>query len=378
MIKAVINLINENRRYKACSYIYLYFRLNGEFTETEYKEFCPGVSEKYEEHTYICRVVTVNGRNEFIFEKKQVSMAIEVKKNYNMASMVLNDIDEKYAWARFGNVEVIMMKENGYINATKLCKLGGKNFRDWYRGGNKNYVEFIENQLNEASANLRYPIKSLILVKDGNNNEIRGTYAHPKIIVSVASWISHEFNSMVSDIVLNFFAEQRTAALKKEITVKDDKIDNLTNVVNIQTKKIDEQSLKIDELLYQAKSMNNKLDFVKQEYVVPAKKEDNNIFTLFVNFDDAPPEGIEKAYKYTVIRCMHKSYLNCFKRHRAKYPQAKKLFELVDPYANNLWNRIKVECGLDTSYASFNLPENYDEMRLLNDIRSNADLRFSF
>jgi len=33
----------------------------------------------------------------------------------------LGDKNKKYAYGMYGDFKVIMMKENGYINATKLC-----------------------------------------------------------------------------------------------------------------------------------------------------------------------------------------------------------------------------------------------------------------
>ena len=52
---------------------------------------------------------------------------------------IFEDINEEYAYGLYGNLRVIMMKKNGYINATKVChdattRTGtNKEFFDWTR-----------------------------------------------------------------------------------------------------------------------------------------------------------------------------------------------------------------------------------------------------
>jgi hypothetical protein len=41
-----------------------------------------------------------------------------------------------------GGIEVISRVEDGYINATQLCKAGGKDFKQWHR--NDKTKEFLE------------------------------------------------------------------------------------------------------------------------------------------------------------------------------------------------------------------------------------------
>ena len=50
------------------------------------------------------------------------------------------DINDNYTYGKFGPFNVVMMKINGFINATKLCKDAGERFRDWT--DNKNSKKF--------------------------------------------------------------------------------------------------------------------------------------------------------------------------------------------------------------------------------------------
>ena len=52
--------------------------------------------------------------------------------NDDIRNTIYENIDESYAYARLGELDVIMMKKNGYINATKLCHKNKKEFSNWY------------------------------------------------------------------------------------------------------------------------------------------------------------------------------------------------------------------------------------------------------
>ncbi|QRM15796.1 n1r/p28-like protein [Penguinpox virus 2] len=51
----------------------------------------------------------------------------------DFSNLVTREIDERFCYIKYDKFELIMMKENGFINATKLCKLGGKDFHRWKR-----------------------------------------------------------------------------------------------------------------------------------------------------------------------------------------------------------------------------------------------------
>jgi hypothetical protein len=47
-------------------------------------------------------------------------------------NITFEHINDDYAWGKYmGDFKVIIMKKNGYINATKLCTLGGKHYKHW-------------------------------------------------------------------------------------------------------------------------------------------------------------------------------------------------------------------------------------------------------
>jgi len=76
------------------------------------------------------------------------------------------------------------MKKNGYINASKLCKDAGKEFRHWTD--------------NKTSKRLIYLLTAkidniLISIRGGRDTLIRETYVHPILVTYIAIWCSQEF-----------------------------------------------------------------------------------------------------------------------------------------------------------------------------------------
>src|SRR3977135_1254479 len=100
----------------------------------------------------------------------------------------------------YGDFRVIMMKDSGYINATKMCSSGGKKYKFWARQqGSQELIHALEcnmaleNAQDTSVSTLRdakgtiAPLASLpcIFVKTANNTPTEqlksGTYCHPDL-----------------------------------------------------------------------------------------------------------------------------------------------------------------------------------------------------
>ena len=97
-----------------------------------------------------------------------------------------------------------MMKDSGYIIATKMCSSGGKEYRDWSKNNaSKELIEALENQMAQENTqgSLEYSDLALqisnvriiklqnlacIQVQTRNRSDeeqlISGTYCHPLLI----------------------------------------------------------------------------------------------------------------------------------------------------------------------------------------------------
>jgi hypothetical protein len=53
--------------------------------------------------------------------------------DHDMGQIIFKDVDKegKYAHGKLGDFDVMIMKSNGYINATKICRDGGKHYKYW-------------------------------------------------------------------------------------------------------------------------------------------------------------------------------------------------------------------------------------------------------
>ena len=89
------------------------------------------------------------------------------------------------------NITIISRPEDGYINATQLCKAGGKEFKHWKE--NKNNDAFLQ----ALSASVGIPTDILLRYESGSNDK-RSTWVHPQVAINIAQWISPQFDVQVS------------------------------------------------------------------------------------------------------------------------------------------------------------------------------------
>jgi hypothetical protein len=87
---------------------------------------------------------------------------------------------------------VIQSRESDkYINATQLCKAGGKLFNDWGR------LDKSKALLESLSVSLQICIEDLSRYESGNN-QTRSTWVHPDLAIQIAQWVSPVFAVKVS------------------------------------------------------------------------------------------------------------------------------------------------------------------------------------
>ena len=114
----------------------------------------------------------------------------------DIKEIVFENIDENYGYGKYGDFKIIMNINTGFINATKLCKDGGKEFKHWLKNSqSKKFIETFSNCLRISKDEI------LMIVTGGRNTIIRGTYVHPDIIPHIAMWISPKFGITISKIV---------------------------------------------------------------------------------------------------------------------------------------------------------------------------------
>jgi len=98
--------------------------------------------------------------------------------------------EEKQDSITLGGIEIISRSEDGYINATRLCKAGGKEYSGWFR--NSKTSEFLD----ELEGSLQICRTELIKVNNGGVDQ--HTWVHPRVAIHIAQWISPKFAVLVT------------------------------------------------------------------------------------------------------------------------------------------------------------------------------------
>ncbi|AFX93212.1 putative KilA-N domain-containing protein [Megavirus courdo11] len=162
---------------------------------------------------------------------------IDINSEYNdsdIRNIIIEEINDKYAIGKMGDFKVIIMKKNGFINATNLCKCAGKDFKHWKE--NKTAKILIKELISSAGI----PTDEVIMtITGGKITKIRGTYVHPKLIIHIAAWCSAEYALKISDIVIEYHAKEITEEKEKLLKRKMIKlIDYQRKLMNRRNKSI--------------------------------------------------------------------------------------------------------------------------------------------
>ncbi|AYP74224.1 N1R/p28-like protein [Fowlpox virus] len=110
---------------------------------------------------------------------------------------ITRHIDNKFCCIRYGNLELIMLKDNGFINATKLCNLGNKKFRNWRKlQSSKDLIRILSFNNNDKII-LEIGLISTSIYR----YELVGTYVHRDLIPYIALWVFPNVAIIYSDVI---------------------------------------------------------------------------------------------------------------------------------------------------------------------------------
>ena len=90
--------------------------------------------------------------------------------------------------------------KDGYINATAMCKVVGKQFYDYAR------ISPTKAFLGALGSETGIPVSELIQVVKGGNPQLQGTWVHPQVAINLGQWLSPEFAVRVTEWVLQWKA----------------------------------------------------------------------------------------------------------------------------------------------------------------------------
>ena len=303
-----------------------------------------------------------------------------VDNNLDITKLAYEKINDKYSKAKYGEFDVIMDMTTGYINATKLCTDGGKQFKNWTRNdSSKELIEYFE-----KSHRLEFEPMTNILT-GGQNTDLRGTYVHPKLITHIASWVSPSFAWKVSEIVNNHLIREKEYEIRKLTGDKCELVKMLEKECNerresdkqrIESDKINKQLLldmklqnekthskldkthnKLDKTKDILKSVEIRVEKIVDEVVPPTKQKDLHEQFGIMRLNDPSGEKHYKAY-CSQTRSVNKAKSSIIKN----YPQAVLLREVSpSPNSKNFLHQLKEKYGsgkkskIKVSYNYINL-----------------------
>lgn len=95
--------------------------------------------------------------------------------------------------------EVIHQRvKDGYVNATAMCKAGGKLFNDYSR------LRTTPLFLEALAGSTGIPVDLLVVTVMTGANELRGTWVHPQVAIHLAQWISPQFAVKVTQWIFDW------------------------------------------------------------------------------------------------------------------------------------------------------------------------------
>jgi phage anti-repressor protein len=153
-----------------------------------------------------------------------------------------------------GSKIIVPMREDGYINATMLCKAGGKLFGHYK--SNKQTQEYLQ----ALESVIGIPITELIHTTQGGIPEYQGTYVHRKVGLHLAQWIDPYFAIQVTtcfeELLLFGKVELGQEKSNKELEEKfNEKIKSMQKTIET----VVNENLKIKSTYSHLAELNDKL-----------------------------------------------------------------------------------------------------------------------
>ena len=112
--------------------------------------------------------------------------------------LTLTENNEEFIRGTYNGIEIFIRQKDGFINATKLCSSGGRDFNTFKRSQRwRKIIQYYEKY--ERPKDLQNCRPLYELRKD--YNLMQGQYINPDLIHFVAEWISIEYSFVVKHIM---------------------------------------------------------------------------------------------------------------------------------------------------------------------------------
>lgn len=144
-------------------------------------------------------------------------------------------------------------QEDGYINATALCKSVGREFHTWNRS--KTTIAFI----NELSYDTHICGTDLVQIQQGGEPHLQGTWVHPQVAINLAQWLLPKFAVQVSKWVQDWITKKEAPKMQKLPQIDSQFLLQIAQQMAEKEKLIELQSEKITVLEIETQEQQGKI-----------------------------------------------------------------------------------------------------------------------
>lgn len=263
-----------------------------------------------------------------------------------IVNIIYEDINKDFGFGKYGDFKVVIMKKNGYINATKLCSSGERRFKNWTYTNNS---QELINEVSSEYSDIITDFKPIIIVDNNHQQELRGTYVHPDLITHIASWVSAKFAIKVSKIVNSYFVReykmkndelvkqmQNMSETMKRMEEQNNKLLEQNEGLKKQNEHTHKQNNKLSERIIKLQTtsndIQNKLEDALEDRVVKTQSKSKDEYLAVIR---------NESNSYYVIRRQRCSIKNAIKSYIINNKNSKLIFISWNPNAVNNFNRMK-------------------------------------
>ncbi|QRI42931.1 N1R/p28-like protein [Cheloniid poxvirus 1] len=135
--------------------------------------------------------------------------------------IISKHINDQFCYIEYGELTLIMMKDNSFMNASKLCTLGGKDFKKWLSlTTSKMLIDGVSSTCKEWKINVNKTNGTLIEkshdTKMYKEYDVSGSYVHYDLIPHIACWVFESFALKFSAIVNKYASNQYSIFVKSD------------------------------------------------------------------------------------------------------------------------------------------------------------------
>ena len=314
------------------------------------------------------------------YNSSQINI-IEKYSNDDFKNLITEKINENYSFGRYGDFKIVINNESGYVNGTQLLKqallsentirlkinkknLDSAKVDDWY--SLKGTSELLEMVAYEENLNLEQLRFNIHYKQKKGEEDIRGTYIHPVLVNSLATWMSPcyavKINKLINELNIN--------SQKKVINNLKLRVDNYSNIIEQMREEYNKISEDRKIILHKADNVIKKLEVTTNKLckavglIDEVKYDSLYIFKIQINHDS--------PIYYTCYRILKDNEKKTFAKHE-NYVIADCIYEKCSVNSTKAWiefkkdtNRIFIKTN-GKFYNDFVFLNKYTEHKLKSD-----------